>query len=346
MIELRSDTFTLPSARMLEQIAAAPLGDDGYGEDPTVRELEARAAAAMGQRSACLVASGTMGNLCGVLAHAGRGQAAIVGDLSDIYRFEAGGLSVLGSVVLRPVRNNPDGTLDPGGLVAELTADRDDPQFARPAVVCLETTHGLTGGMPLEPGYIASVARLAASHGAVLHLDGARIFNAAAACGIPAAEIGRLAGTVQFCLSKGLGAPVGSVLAGPADTIARARRIRKMLGGTMRQAGIIAAAGIVALDSPEETLLADHGNAERFAGLIAADCLITVLHPVRTNMVFFRVGTGDGHAEFLRRCLRAGLALTELVPGQVRAVFHRDVKAPDAASAAGIVRAAVAALLP
>jgi threonine aldolase len=345
MIELRSDTFTLPSPRMYERIASAPLGDDGYGEDPTVRELESKAAAAMGQPSACLVASGTMGNLCGVLAHTDRGQAAIVGNLSDIYRFEAGGLSVLGAVVLRPVRNNPDGTLDEPALTAELAADRDDPQFAHPAVVCLETTHGLTGGTPLDPGYIAAVARLAARHGAALHLDGARIFNAAVALGIPVAEIGRLADTVSFCLSKGLGAPVGSVVAGPADTIARVRRIRKMLGGTMRQAGIIAAAGLVAIDSPERMLLADHRNAAEFADLIAAGRPITVLHPVLSNMVFFRVGAdGSRHAEFLWRCLESGLALTELLPGQIRAVFHKEVKASDVVAAAKIVLTAAAGL--
>jgi threonine aldolase len=345
MIELRSDTFTVPSPLMRERIAAALVGDDGYGEDPTVNRLEGRAAELAGQESACLMPSGTMANLCGVLARAQRGEAVLAGHLSDIYVFEAGGLSVLGSAVLRPVRNLPDGTLDPGGLQAELTVDTADPQFARPAVVCLETTHDLCGGVPLEPGYVAGTAALARRHGAALHLDGARIFNAAVALGIAVAEIGALADTVQFCLSKGLGAPVGSVLAGPAATIARARRLRKMLGGAMRQAGIIAAAGLAALESPAAALRADHHHAAGFAESIAVIPGITVLNQARTNLVFFRAGA-QGHPQeaFLAACAGRGLRMSELTAGVIRAAFHRDVLPEQAEEAVKIIREVAAEL--
>jgi threonine aldolase len=324
MIELRSDTFTVPSPLMRERIAAALVGDDGYGEDPTVNRLEGRAAELAGQESACLMPSGTMANLCGVLARAQRGEAVLAGHLSDIYVFEAGGLSVLGSAVLRPVRNLPDGTLDPGGLQAELTVDTADPQFARPAVVCLETTHDLCGGVPLEPGYVAGTAALARRHGAALHLDGARIFNAAVALGIAVAEIGALADTVQFCLSKGLGAPVGSVLAGPAATIARARRLRKMLGGAMRQAGIIAAAGLVALNTMIDRLADDHARAGRLAQAVAEHWPDAGCDPGRipTNMVIFRHGDPDALLDHLRT---EGILAGTIAPGIVRFVTHHDV---------------------
>lgn len=344
MIELRSDTFTLPTDDMRRAMITAALGDDVYGEDPTTAELERRAAEQIGQEAACLMPSGTMANLCALLAHAPRGSAVLAGHLSDIHHFEAGGISVLGGAVLRPVRNLPDGTLDPDELRAELSLDRSDPQFALPSTICLETTHNMCGGVPLEIGYLKAVRGLTDRESLALHLDGARVFNAALALGVPVSDIGREAHSVQFCLSKGLGAPIGSVVAGSTGFVDRVRRLRKLLGGGMRQTGVLAAAGLVALDTAEERLTADHRHARRFAELISAAPGVEVLAPPRTNIVFFRVFDGGCHDRFLLRCERRGVAVAELGARRVRAVFHHGVSGADVEAAAAVVAAVVAEL--
>ncbi|GIJ24297.1 GntG family PLP-dependent aldolase [Micromonospora lutea] len=341
MIELRSDTFTVPDARMRQAVAEAAVGDDVYGEDPTVRALEQRAAELTGQPAALFVPSGTMANLCAVMAQAARGRAVIVGDRSDLYLFEAGGPSVLGATVLRPVPNLPDGTLDPGRLAAELALDRKDPQFALPALLCVENTHNMAGGVPLELDYLKHLRDLTTEHGLRLHLDGARVFNAAVALGVPVREITGFADSVQFCLSKGLGAPVGSILAGSVGMIEQAHRIRKMLGGGMRQAGLLAAAGLLALDDVEPRLRRDHQHAATFAAQVEDCDALELRHGApRTNIVFFRVVGVDSHASFLRHCADGGVGLLELEAGWVRAVFHGGVSGPDAQRAATVVRTA------
>ncbi|MFC3965633.1 GntG family PLP-dependent aldolase [Nocardia jiangsuensis] len=338
-IELRSDTFTLPSADMRRAMADAELGDDCYGEDPTVRQLEELAAELVGQPDALFLPSGTMANLCGILAQADRGRAVIAGHRSDVYHFEAGGPAVLGGTSMRAVPNLPDGTLDPAALLGELALDRTDSQYAVPALVCVETSHNMCGGVPLSPGYLQHVRATADEHRVRLHIDGARLFNAAVALGVPASETGAVGDSLQFCLSKGLGAPVGSILAASVDTVDRARRLRKMLGGGMRQAGVLAAAGLLALKNIEERLAADHANAAEFARRLAESAVLEVRHggPV-TNIVLFRVAGIDDHQVFVERCAESGLRLFAWEPEWVRAVFHAGVTSAEAIRAADIAR--------
>lgn len=265
MIELRSDTFTLPTPAMRQAMVTAPLGDDVYGEDPTVGRLERLAADRLGKEAACLLPSGTMANLTALLAHCPRGSTAVVGDESDIYLYEAAGASVVGGIGYVPLPNQADGTLAPADLAAAFPEDPDDPQFALPAVVCLETPQNRCGGVALPLDYLPEVADLAHARGAALHLDGARVFNAAVALGVPVDRVAQPADSVQFCLSKGLSAPIGSMVAGGAGFVGRVRRLRKMLGGGMRQAGVVAAAGIVALEEMVDRLAEDHAHARRLA---------------------------------------------------------------------------------
>jgi threonine aldolase len=235
-IDLRSDTVTLPSPEMRRAIAEAPLGDDVYGEDPTVNRLEALAAERVGKQAALLVVSGTMGNLCALLAHCARGDEALVGDESHIYHYEAGGASVLGGIALHPVATAPNGELPLDALAAAIR-DPEDSHEALTRLVCLENTHNRCGGVVLSPAYMRSVRALAGERALVVHLDGARLFNAAVALNVDVRELTQHVDSVQFCLSKGLSAPVGSILAGDAEFIAQARRVRKLVGGGMRQAG-------------------------------------------------------------------------------------------------------------
>ena len=248
MIDLRSDTVTLPTPEMREAIARAELGDDVYGEDPTVNRLEQTAAALMGKEAGLLVSSGTMGNLIALLTHCGRGTKAIVGNQSHTYCYEAGGASALGGIMLAPITNRDNGELDLDELKAEVFT-ANDAHFAMPSLVVLENTHNRCGGSPVKLSHLAEVREIANRRALPMHLDGARIFNAAIALETSAKEIASYPDTVTFCLSKGLACPVGSVLCGSKDFIGRAHRIRKLLGGGMRQAGIIAAAGLVALDT-------------------------------------------------------------------------------------------------
>lgn len=335
VVELRSDTFTMPTEAMLTAMTRAPLGDDVYGEDPTVRLLEEKAADRLGMAAACLMPSGTMANLATLMALAPRGSRVFVGRESDIYVYEAHGVSVLGGVPLDPIATDEHGRLDVERLASAMPEDLEDPQFSVPAAVCVENTANRAGGIPLGPADLAGVREFARNHDLAVHLDGARIFNAAVALGVDAAELARHTGSVQFCLSKGLCAPVGSVVTGSAELIGRVRRVRKMLGGGMRQAGVLAAAGIVALDSMVDRLAEDHEHANALAdGLADIPGIEVDPARVRTNMVRFRVCDGRlSHRQFVDEAAASGVRLAELGRGNLRAVTHRGVGAADVAHA-------------
>ncbi|GAP48931.1 GntG family PLP-dependent aldolase [Streptomyces azureus] len=343
MIELRSDTFTLPTPAMLRAMGQARLGDDVYGEDPTVRELEEKAAQLLGKEAGCLMPSGTMANLASIMTHAPRGSKVLVGTESDIYVYEAGGASVCGGVVYEPVVNRPDGTLPLADLRAGFPDDPEDPQFALPSLICLENTQNRCGGVLLSFEYQREVRELADERGIGVHLDGARIFNAAVALGRPPADLAQYADSVQFCLSKGLSAPIGSMVVGSADFVRGVRRVRKMLGGGMRQAGLLAAAGLVALDDYER-LAEDHDNALRLAkGLADIDGITVDPDAVQTNIVMFRVtAPGFTWQIFADAAARQGLAIAELGHGRLRAVTHRGVDSADIDAALTVVRRVIA----
>jgi len=293
MIDLRSDTVTLPTPAMREAIYNAEVGDDVMGEDPTVNRLEEMAAARLGKAAALFVASGTMGNLTALLAHCQRGDEVILGDSAHIYLNEAGGMAALGGIHPRPVRNQPDGTLALEQVESVIRAD--NPHYPRSRLIALENTHNRCGGVAIPAAYFSAVREVADRHGLQVHLDGARIFNAAVALGVDPRDITQHVDSVTFCLSKGLSAPVGSVLCGDMDFIYRAQRVRKLLGGGMRQAGILAAAGIVALENMTERLAEDHVRARRLAeGIASIPGLSINLEPVQTNIVYFAVDSDAG----------------------------------------------------
>src|SRR5829696_3916239 len=325
-IDLRSDTVTLPIPEMRRAIAEAALGDDVYGEDPTINRLEALAAERVGKAAAMLVTSGAMGNLCAILAHCGRGQEAIVGDESHIYHYEGGGASVLGGVALHLVPTAANGEL-PLSALANAVRDPEDSHEAITQLICLENTHNRCGGVVLSTEYMAATKRFAEEHGLLVHLDGARMFNAAVALGVDAREITQHVDSVQFCLSKGLAAPVGSILAGDAAFITRARRVRKMVGGGMRQAGIIAAAGIVALEQMVDRLAEDHANARLLAEGLASFPQIKIdLGTVQSDIVIFRLHEGYGTPEaFARAAAKRGLLIGGIGRNYIRAVTHYGI---------------------
>lgn len=288
IVDLRSDTVTQPTPAMRQAMAAAPVGDDVYGDDPTVNRLQAMAAERLGKEAALFVPSGTMGNLAAVLAHCGRGDEVILGDKAHTFLFEAGGISALGGVHSCQIPNQPDGTLALEDIRAAMRGD--DPHYPITRLVTLENTQNRCGGAVLSVEYTRAVSELAHSRGISLHLDGARLFNAAAALGCEARDLVAPVDSVTFCLSKGLCAPVGSVLCGSKEFIRRAHRMRKQLGGGMRQAGILAAAGIVALETMTERLVEDHRRAARLAQELAR---IPGVEPdpaiPQTNMVFLNL---------------------------------------------------------
>jgi threonine aldolase len=323
-IDLRSDSVTLPPPAMRRAMGAAELGDDVYGEDPTVNRLEELAAGMLGMEAALLVPSGTMANLLALLAHCARGIKVLVGDLSDLWLWEAGGAAVLGGLVYQPVPTQPGGELALSDLDAAIFA-QDDPQCAIVGLVSVEDTHCLCGGRALPLDYLARLQGFARQRGLALHLDGSRMFNAAVAQGVPASRIAGHADSVAFCLSKGLAAPVGSVLAGGRDLVAAARRWRKMLGGGMRQAGVLAAAGIWALEHMVERLAEDHANARRLAaGLEGLPGLR--LDPMgETNMVFWRLDPDLPVPAFVAALEGEGVRVLELGRGRLRAVTHHGI---------------------
>ncbi len=287
-IDLRSDTVTQPTPEMRKAMYEAELGDDVFGDDPTVNRLEELSAAKMGKEAAVFVASGTMGNLTSLLTHCGRGDEVIVGSEAHIFRYEAGGSSALGGIAQFQIPNNADGTLPLDKVEAAIRgSDQHEP---RTRLIAIENTHNRCGGTVLPPHYMREVRALADRRSLQVHLDGARVFNAAVALGVDVKELTQYVDSVTFCLSKGLSAPVGSVICGSKDFIARARRIRKQLGGGMRQAGVLAAAGIVALEKMIDRLAEDHANARRLAeGLADMPGFIVDLDRVQTNILFFEL---------------------------------------------------------
>lgn len=332
MIDLRSDTVTRPSPAMREAMAAAEVGDDVWGDDPTVAALERAAADLLGKEAGVYVPSGTQSNLCALMAHCQRGDEYIVGDNAHTYRYEAGGGAVLGSIQPQPVRMLDDGRLDLEHAAAVVKPA--DSHFARSRLLCLENTHD---GKVLPLEHLAEAADLARSRGLGLHLDGARLWNAAVVLGVSPAAVAEVFDTVSVCLSKGLGAPVGSVLVGRADLVESARRWRKMLGGGMRQAGVIAAGGLYALEHNIDRLADDHANAERLAEGLAKIDGVTVTGQ-NTNMVFARF---DVDPEPVREALAANDMLVAINGRASRMVTHLDVSAPDIDAVCTVVAGAL-----
>ncbi|MBC7235220.1 MAG: low-specificity L-threonine aldolase [Chloroflexi bacterium] len=337
-IDLRSDTVTLPTPRMREAIYRAELGDDVYGEDPTVNRLEEMVAERLGKEAGLLVVSGTMGNLVSLLSHAQRGDEVIMGHLAHTYLYEAGGISVLGGVHVRTVPNLPNGMLDPKEVELAIR-DPNNVHFPRSRVVCLENTHNRCGGAVLSPQQMATVREVAKRHGLAVHLDGARIFNAAVALGIDVREIAAQADSVQLCFSKGLSAPVGSAIVGSADFIREARRNRKVVGGSMRQAGIIAAAAIVALEEMVDRLAEDHENARILAqGIKEIRGLDVDLGTVQSNIVIFSL-TAEGVpiTDVVKAFYAEGLKINNIDAGRFRAVTHYGIEREDISAALAIM---------
>ncbi|WP_103308569.1 MULTISPECIES: low-specificity L-threonine aldolase [unclassified Pseudomonas] len=316
VIDLRSDTVTQPTAGMLDAMASAPIGDDVYGEDPTVNRLEAELAARLGFAAAMFVPTGTMSNLLGLMAHCERGDEYIVGQQAHTYKYEGGGAAVLGSIQPQPLEVQADGSLDLAHVAAAIKPD--DFHFARTRLLALENT--MQGKvLPLE--YLARARRFTQEHGLALHLDGARLYNAAVKLNVDARQITQHFDSVSVCLSKGLGAPVGSVLCGSVELIGKARRLRKMVGGGMRQAGILAAAGLYALEHQVQRLADDHANAQRLAeGLRGAGYEV---EPVQTNMVYVEMGE---RAEAIKAFADERGVKLSAAP-RLRMVTHMDVSA-------------------
>ncbi|WP_319524152.1 low-specificity L-threonine aldolase [uncultured Desulfosarcina sp.] len=338
IIDLRSDTITRPTAAMRKAMAEAEVGDDVFKEDPTVNRLEEMAAQRMGKPAALLVSSGTMGNLVAQLAHCGRGDETLLGDQSHVFFYEQGGASALGGIHPRTLANADDGTIPLDAIEAAIRPD--DVHFPRSRLIILENTHNRCNGVPLAPAYTHAVGQLAARHGLKLHIDGARIFNAAVALGVDAAELAAPADSVTFCLSKGLASPVGSVVCGEKDFIAQARRMRKSVGGGMRQAGIIAAAGIVALTEMVDRLAEDHANARKLAmGLAQTPGLEIDPERVTTNIVYFRVvREGMDAPSLVPRLADSGVLVLPTAPDRMRAVLNYHVTADDVERALTVFR--------
>jgi len=316
VIDLRSDTVTLPTPGMREAMQAAELGDDVYGEDPTVNRLEQHLAAELGFAAALFVPTGTMSNLLGLMAHCERGDEYIVGQQAHTYKYEGGGAAVLGSIQPQPLEGEADGSLDLARVEAAIK--QDDFHFARTRLLALENT---MQGKVLPQSYLAAARALTRKHGLALHLDGARLYNAAVKLGVPAREITQHFDSVSVCLSKGLGAPVGSVLCGSSELIDKARRLRKMLGGGMRQAGVLAAAGLYALEHQVARLADDHANAERLAAGLRE--LGYAVEPVQTNMVYVQIGEQAGALKAF--CAERGIKLS--AAARLRMVIHLNISA-------------------
>lgn len=314
---------------MRQAICNAELGDDVFEEDPTTIRLEEMAAERMGKEAAMLVASGTMGNLVSVLSHCNRGDEVILGDQSHTFLYEGGGIAALGGVHPHTIANQPDGTLRLEDIAGAIRAD--NVHFPRSRLVSIENTHNRCGGAALTAEYTEQVAALAHDHGLLLHLDGARVFNAAVALDVDVKELTQHVDSVSFCLSKGLSAPVGSVICGSKQFIYEARRNRKALGGGMRQCGIIAAAGIEALETMVERLAQDHDNARRLAdGIARIEGLSIEPERVQTNIVYFDVVGETMSAERLAAKLGdKGVKILQLGPSRLRAVTHYGIGAED-----------------
>ena len=328
-IDLRSDTVTLPTAAMRAAMNEAELGDDVFGGDPSVNALQDKMAAMLGKEAALFVATGTQSNLCGLMAHCERGDEYLVGQMAHTYRWEGGGAAVLGSIQPQPLPQQADGSI----LLSDLEANikPDDVHFAKTRLLALENTWG---GQVLPLAYIEAATALARRKGLATHLDGARLFNAAVASGVPALEIARHFDSVSVCFSKGLGAPVGSALVGSKALITRAHRIRKMLGGGMRQAGVLAAAASYALDHHVERLAEDHAHARALAEGLAGLPGVTVQAP-QTNIVFVDLAP-EKAAGVVERLRAAGVLCTGLY--RLRFVTHLNVTSADITRAVAVLR--------
>ena len=326
-VDLRSDTVTLPTDSMRQAILDAELGDDVFEEDPTINDLEAKAATVFGKEAALIVPSGTMANLVSVLAHCDRGTEVILGDKAHTYMYEAGGIAAFGGVHPRTLKNFDDGTIDLGEIRGAVRPD--NVHFPQTALIGLENSHNVCYGSPLTKAYIDEVAAIGQEHGLPLHIDGARIFNAAVALETTVKDLTENVHSVSFCLSKGLSCPVGSVVCGSAKFIGKARRIRKGLGGGMRQAGILAAAGIIALDEMIERLKLDHSNARRLAeGIDAIDGLTVQMDLVKTNIVYAELEGGSKRPDEVVTAMKEkGVKFFAVGPARFRMVTNSGVGA-------------------
>uniref|UniRef100_A0A8C5QYU6 Aromatic amino acid beta-eliminating lyase/threonine aldolase domain-containing protein n=2 Tax=Leptobrachium leishanense TaxID=445787 RepID=A0A8C5QYU6_9ANUR len=353
VVDLRSDTITRPCAEMRRAMAEAEVGDDVFGEDPTVNEIQHRAAQLFGTEDALFVTSGTMGNLISIMCHCrSRGVEVLIGDESHICMYEQGSSAQIAGVFARPVRTLQDGRLDLQDLESKIQHSYPDVHVGQTRLICLENTHNRMGGRVLPVSYMKEVRDLADRYGLKVHLDGARLLNAAFSLDVEPAQIVQYCDSVSLCLSKGLGAPVGSLLGGRADFIAEARRMRKVLGGGMRQAGVLAAAGLVALNRAKENLLLDHRNAMVFSkGVQELGSPLCTTDPdtVESNMVLLRLNSKLGAQELCEQL--STVTPAELETGQVaslralpfsstivRLVWHRDISESDTLQALAKLR--------
>jgi len=348
IIDLRSDTVTLPSDKMRSAIAAAKLGDDVFGEDPSVNSLEVKAADIMDKEAGLLVPSGTMGNLVSILVHCQRGTEIIVGDKAHTFVYEAGGISAFGGIHSRQLKNKEDGTIDIFDIKSAIRMDNI--HFPKTSAITLENSHNLCNGAPLTPAYINSISEITNDNNMKLHIDGARIFNAAVALNVDVKEMVKGANSVTFCLSKGLGAPIGSVICGSERFIYHARRTRKALGGGMRQAGIIATAGIFSLDNMLDQIRNDHQNAKRLAeGIDEIDGLFVDKKNIISNILYFDIEKGTSRCDKLASQTQNiniypfeinldGVRFFESSPNRFRLVTHYGIKKDDIEKALRIIK--------
>jgi threonine aldolase len=328
IIDLRSDTVTHPTEEMRRAMFEAEVGDDVYGEDPTVNRLEALAAEKLGKEAALFTVSGTMSNLTAVLTHTHHGDEIILGSEAHIFWYEVGGAAALGGVVMHTIPNDSRGRLNPDDI--EQAIRGKNIHYPVTTLLCLENTHNRCGGAVLTAEYTKGICRRAHKQGVKVHLDGARIFNASVALGVPASMLAKDVDSVSLCLSKGLSAPVGSVLCGSKEFIERARKFRKMLGGGMRQAGVIAAAGIVALETMIDRLADDHVNAKRLAqGLSCIKGITLAQETVETNIVMFDLLPKLSGFEFINGLAKKGVKVGSRGGNLFRAVTHRMVSTKD-----------------
>jgi len=334
-IDLRSDTVTLPTQGMVNAISNADLGDDVFNEDPTINHLEELAAKTFNKQAALFVPSGTMANLVAVLSHCQRGDEVILGDQAHTFLYEAGGISAFGGVHSRQIPNQEDGTL----LLEDIKKSirKEDVHFPPTRLICLENTHNRCLGMPLSVGYTNSVSEIAKNNSLSVHVDGARIFNAAVSLGVSVTELTDNIDSVSFCLSKGLSAPAGSMLCGNKDFIEKARRNRKALGGGMRQAGVLAAAGLVALEKMTDRIIDDHKNARTLAeGISNIDGISISLDRVKTNIIYFSLDHPKvDSALLLEKMTVKNIHFFELDPSWFRLVTHAGVSDDDVDAVVG-----------
>ena len=329
IIDLRSDTVNFQTDNMLRAIFNAKLGDDVFEDDPTVNSLERISADRLGKEAALFVPSGTMANLISTLVHCNRGEEAILGDQSHMFCYEAGGTAAVGGVNPHILPNEPDGTISPDRIKAAIR--QDNVHFPRTKLICLENTQNKCGGVPLTVDYMQTIRQIADANNLLIHLDGARIFNAAVALNVDVKQLTIDADSVSFCLSKGLSAPVGSLICGTKEFIYHARRNRKMLGGGMRQVGVLAAAGIVALDEMIDRLADDHKNAKRLAaGITDIDGLTVDLDTVQTNIVYFDITTDKIATDaVIENMDKKSIQFLALGPKRFRMVTHYGIDTDD-----------------